>query len=229
MASRLSQKPSYEVFLLSHVSLAALCVYSIWDHLPAKQVFPRLYLYVPMGILGFTLTLETVIILTRNGVFRWRRSRATISCSAGMVHLRLNLARPLDVKPGQYINLWMPSVSFGACLQIHPFVVTSWTATPQTVLDLYVQPRRGFTRDLLRLASEGKQGEDYWVMFSGPHGQSAPAGKFDTVMLVADGAGIAAQLPYLKRLIHGYRAGQVLTRKIHLVWQISDIGKQIKR
>lgn len=43
-------------------------------------------------------------------------------------------------------------------------------------------------------------------------------------MMVADGAEIAAQLPYLKRLIHGYHARQVFTRRIHLIWQISDMG-----
>lgn len=225
VASRIAQKPSYEVFLLTHVLLAVICVYSVWEHLPAQHVLPRLYVYVFLGIFGATLALESVIILIRNGVFHWRRSRATITCSAGMVHVRLHLSKSLDIKPGQHINLWMPSVSFGACLQIHPFVVTSWTARPQTTLELFVQPRRGFTRDLLRLASQGKQGEDRWVMFSGPHGQTVPAGEYDKVLLVADGAGIAAQLPYLKRLIHGYHAGQVLTRKIHLVWQISNIGK----
>lgn len=225
MASRIAQKPSYEVFLLTHILLAAICVYSIWEHLPTKQLFPRLYLYVFMSILGATLSLQSVIVLIRNGVFHWRPSYATITYSTGMVRLRLQLSKPLDIKPGQHISLWMPSVSFWAWLQMHPFVVTSWTARPQTTLELFVQPRRGFTRDLLRLASQGEQGEDKWIMFSGPHGQTVPAGEYNKVVLVADDAGIAAQLPYLKRLIHGYHAGQVLTRKIHLVWQISDIGK----
>ncbi|KAK5209210.1 hypothetical protein LTR41_004745 [Exophiala xenobiotica] len=73
------------------------------------------------------------------------------------------------------------------------------------------------------MASQGKPVEDKWVLFSGPHGQTVPAGEYDRVLLVADGAGIAALLPYLKRLIHGYHAGQVSTRNIHLVWQITDI------
>jgi NAD(P)H-flavin reductase len=62
-------------------------------------------------------------------------------------------------------------------------------------------------------------------MFSGPHGQVLPVGKYETVMMVADGVGIAAQLPYLKSLIHGYHARRVVTRRIHLVWQIDSLGK----
>lgn len=225
MAPRIVQKLSYEVFLLTHVWSAAACIYSVWEHLPAKHLFPRLYLYIFTGILCATLALESVIVLIRNGVFRWRLARPTVTCSQGMVHLRLHLSKPLDIKPGQHINFWMPSVSVGAWLQIHPFVVTSWTAGPQTELDLFVQPRGGFTKNLLRMASQGKPVEDKWVLFSGPHGQTVPAGEYDRVLLVADGAGIAALLPYLKRLIHGYHAGQVSTRNIHLVWQITDIGK----
>lgn len=225
MASRIAQKASYKIFLLTHVLLASLFLYSVWTHLPAQNVFPRLFVYVFMGIFGATFTIESVIILKRNGVFRWRRSRATITCSAGVVHLKLYLSKSLNIKPGQHINIWIPSVSAGAWLQIHPFVVTSWTAEPQSTLDLFVQPRGGFTKNLLRIASRGKRAEDKWVLFSGPHGQTVPAGEYDRVLLVADGAGIAALLPYLKRLIHGYHAGQVSTRKIHLVWQISDIGK----
>jgi hypothetical protein len=47
--------------------------------------------------------------------------------------------------------------------------------------------------------------------------------------MVASGFGIAAHLPYLKRLIHGYNARKLRARRIHLVWQVRDIGKSLKR
>lgn len=62
-------------------------------------------------------------------------------------------------------------------------------------------------------------------MFSGPYGRSFRMGRYEKILLVADGAGIAAQLPYVKSLIHGYHARQVYTRRIHLVWQIHEIGE----
>jgi NAD(P)H-flavin reductase len=64
-------------------------------------------------------------------------------------------------------------------------------------------------------------------MFSGPHGQSIAMEKYETVLMVASGFGIAAQLPYLKRLIHGYNSREVFARRIHLVWQIEDKGKTV--
>ena len=92
-------------------------------------------------------------------------------------------------------------------------------------LDLFVLPRRGFTRELLDRARDRDEVKMKWVIFSGPHGKSIPVGTYENVLLVADGAGIAAQLPYLKKLIHDYHNRRSFTRRIHLVWQISDIGK----
>lgn len=146
--------------------------------------------------------------------------------TCGMVQLKVHLAKPLQIEPGQFLNLWMPSVSLGACLQSHPFFVTSWSAEPQRTLDIFVQPRRGMTRDLLRLTRQGAVLENRWVVFGGPYGQTLPAGQYEKVVMVADGVVIAAQLPYLQKLIHGYHARQAFSRRIHLIWQVSDIGKQ---
>ena len=90
-----------------------------------------------------------------------------------------------------------------------------------------MQPQQGFTRQLLHQARNDDRADAPWIVFGGPHGQSFPIGTYEKALLVADGPGIAAQLPYLKRLIHGYHARQVLTRGIHLVWQISDISKSV--
>lgn len=38
-----------------------------------------------------------------------------------------------------------------------------------------------------------------WI--SGPHGSSAPVGEYGSVLMIATGIGIAAQLLYLKELI----------------------------
>ena len=224
LSSRIFQRPSYEIFLSTQQGLAILCAFSVWRHLPSDRHFPHIYLYVFASLFGMTLALEGVTIVARNRFSYYRRSQATITSACGMVKVRIQLSKPLRVEPGQYIKLWLPSASFWAFLQCHPFVVTSWSVTPQSTIDLFVQPRRGFTRELLHLARPVKEAKPRWVMFSGPYGQTIPVGRYEKVMLVADGAGIAAQLPYLKRLIHGYHARQVFTRRIHLIWQISDMG-----
>lgn len=204
--------------------MAIACVYPVWRHLPADATIPRLYLYIFAALLTLSITLEGMVVAIRNGLFYHRWSHAVLRTSNGMAQLRLQLSRPIKTEPGQYIQLWLPSASFWAFAQSHPFVVTSWDRVPQTTLDLFIQPRQGFTRNLLRLYRPGDLLRPRWALFSGPHGQTAPVEKYEKVMMVADGAGIAAQLPYLKKLIHGYHARQVVTRHIHLIWHIHNIG-----
>lgn len=45
--------------------------------------------------------------------------------------------------------------------------------------------------------------------------------------MVASGFGIAAHLPYLKKLIYSYNTRAVRARRIHLVWQIESKGKMV--
>ncbi|KAF1974405.1 hypothetical protein BU23DRAFT_579832 [Bimuria novae-zelandiae CBS 107.79] len=101
------------------------------------------------------------------------------------------------IQAEQYINLWMPSVSLSSVLQSHPFV-----------------PRNGPVTNAL-------------VVFSGPHGRSIPMEDCENILMVASGFGIAAHLPYLKQLIHGYNAREVRARRIYLVWQVRDIDVTI--
>lgn len=101
-------------------------------------------------------------------------------------------------------------------------MVTSWADGKQKSLDLFIEPRRGLTRDLL--SHTGAVGSRL-VLFGGPHGISAPVGEYETILIIASDFGIAAHLPYLKQLIHGYNVRKVRARRIHLVWQLSDIGE----
>ena len=48
---------------------------------------------------------------------------------------------------------------------------------------------------------------------------------YDNILMVASGFGIAAQLPYLKRLIHGYNARELRARRVRLIWQVRDISE----
>lgn len=48
---------------------------------------------------------------------------------------------------------------------------------------------------------------------------------YEKILMVASGFRIAALLPYLKQLIHGYNAHEVCARRIYLVWQVRNIGK----
>ncbi|OAF59117.1 hypothetical protein VC83_04114 [Pseudogymnoascus destructans] len=215
------RKLSYELFLRSHQALAWGSVYAVWRHVPSDKSSPRAYIYITMGIFAATYLLQTGAVIVRNGVFRHQLSRATITHDAGAVKMQLRLSKPLTMDAGQYINLWIPSVSFWSFLQTHPFTVISWDAKDQDRLDLLIEPRRGLTREMLYHAEKGYTINPL-VMFSGPHGGTLSMGEYESVLMVASGFGIAAFVPHLKKLIYGYNTRAVRTRRIHLVWQIKN-------
>jgi FAD-binding domain/Ferric reductase NAD binding domain len=149
--------------------------------------------------------------------------QVSISHINDIVKIRLALSRPLEVEAGQHIELWAPAANFWSFWQSHPFVVTSWSEGPQNTLDLFIEPRRGFTQKLLQYSKSNHSPR--LAPFSGPHGTSAPVRDYKTVLMVASGFGIAAQLPYLRQLIYGYNACKTRTRRVHLVWQVETLGK----
>ena len=204
--------------------LAIVSAYSIWRHLELKPLVPRIYAYVFAAAFLSTLLLQGFFI---------HRSQARITHFEDAIKVELTLSRPLKVKAGQYINLWIPSLSFWSIFQSHPFTVASWSDGKQDSLDLFIEPRGGITRKLLHHLTPGTDGSQprldgslpRLALFSGPHGISAPVGDYETVLMVASGSGIVAQLPYLKQLIYGYNARKSRTRRVHLVWQLETRGK----
>lgn len=195
----------------------------MWRHLPAEKLFPRFFLYLSVALFSLTFIFHCGSIIYYNGIFFRHFSRCHITYYSGAVKVRIHLEMPLVTEAGQYINLWIPSVSFWSFLQSHPFMVISWADKPQDTLDLFIKPRRGLTQELLHHAQSVRTANPL-VLFTGPHGSGVVMDGYESILMVASGFGIAAQLPHLKRLIHGYNARKVQTRRIHLVWQIRDIG-----
>ncbi|KAI9777253.1 MAG: hypothetical protein M1839_008983 [Geoglossum umbratile] len=98
-----------------------------------------------------------------------------------------------------------PLISKHLIYQTIPFVVTSWAEGAQDHLDLFIEPRRGLTRELLYHA-KNDHSVNPLVLFSGPHGKSTRMDKYENILMVTTGFGIAGHLPYLKQLIHSYNA-----------------------
>lgn len=198
--------------------MAVLSAYSTWRHLAKTSLSVRIYIYVLSGMFASTFTLQSLSIAYRNRTLSRHGTRAKITRSGTAIFIVLELSRPLRVEAGQYIHLWLPGVSPLSFLQTHPFTVVSWSPGKQRELVLLVEPRKGLTKSLATAAAS-----PHLALFSGPHGKSTPVGNYETVLMLASGFGIAAQLPYLKQLMHGHEASP---RRVHLVWQVENIGER---
>lgn len=188
-----------------------------------------MYIYISAALFLSTSVVQCVSIVWRNGTFRHGPARAFVTYAEGSVKISIRLSRPLTIQAGQYINLWMPSASFSSFLQSHPFVVTSWSPEEQIQLELFMEPRRGLTRELLYHAQARERGAKFssrWVLFSGPYGISALVGEYESILMIVIGFGMAALLPYLSQMIHRYQTRKIYTRRIRVIWQVQRIGKQ---
>ncbi|CRG91090.1 hypothetical protein PISL3812_08138 [Talaromyces islandicus] len=213
-----------------------------------------LYTILAFAFLLVALVLQTLVIIYRNGIFSsCGRPRALVACGnleingknyvSPVIKVRVALSQPMKIEAGQYINIWMPSVSWWSWAQLHPFTVISWSDGAQETLDLLVEPQRGFSADLLRHATAASPGSaSFLALITGPHGISEDVRRYESVVLLVDGFGIAAAIPYLKNLIYSYNTSVAekvdqessdhllryffvysRTRRVHLVWQVETL------
>ncbi|KAH7305377.1 hypothetical protein BKA65DRAFT_531190 [Rhexocercosporidium sp. MPI-PUGE-AT-0058] len=98
----------------------------------------------------------------------------------GTVRIRVTASRPVDVKAGH-----------------HLFVVINWVEGKQGTLEFFIQPRRGFIRNLFSHGTtDARDIIPCLALFSGPHGISILVVEYETVLMVATDFGIAVLLSY---------------------------------
>ena len=89
-------------------------------------------------------------------------------------------------------------------------------------------PRNGLSADLFRLASTVAKGTiSFLALYSGPHGSSVPINDYESILLIASRLGIAAVIPYIRKVIYSYNTCTLQIRRIHLVWQIESPGQSL--
>ena len=103
-------------------------------------------------------------------------------------------------------------------------MVTSWSRGKRYILELVVEPRQGLTKSLAHRAHlMGLDGLQCMAFYSGPHGITESVDNYESVLYVASGPGIAAVIPYVKKLIHGYNTCTSHVRRVHLLWQVESL------
>lgn len=170
------------------------------------------------------VNLKDIVQERLNREFHEKRLEKQIHLNHDIIQIVLELSRPVQVTQGQYIGLWIPAIGKFSFLQVHPFMVTSWSEGNSRQLRLLVEPRHGWTKKLLQYTRIHSNQARCRALFTGPYGVRVPTRNYGIVLLMASGLGIVGQIPYLKQLIHDYNACRTRTRRIHLVWSLKTIG-----
>lgn len=210
-------------------------MYTVWAHVAGSgNIVARYTLLAIVSLFGLSTILQALQICISNGVFRFALPRARMKMLDRVVRLTIDVSTCCCICPGQYVNVWVPGVSFWSFLQSHPFVVAAAQRHKRgTTLELVMEPRRGWTlqlaiscmRDHADNRREGSKRPSYLCLFSGPHGRVVSVDSVGTVVLAASGWGLIGLLPYLQQLIRGRTTATVKARRVHLIWQLEAAGK----
>ncbi|KAL3469008.1 hypothetical protein BJX99DRAFT_252324 [Aspergillus californicus] len=222
---------AFDAFLLGHQGLAGLFIYAMWQHLPSNSG-PRILIYIMIAVYSLTFIWQLFHAIYRNGILPTRypmnigpdRIETVPKLSPSFV-MRAQLSRPIKVDPGQYVYLRFPGLGLWSWMQSHPFVVTSWSDQAQSELEFYVQSRQGETANLLRYLSKGGGATvSLRGLINGPHGVSKPVEQYETIVAIASDSGIAALIPYLRKVVFGYSTSPTHVRQVFVIWHITSGG-----
>jgi hypothetical protein len=149
-----------------------------------------------------------------------------VSATAMTVRLR----KPLRIQPGQYVYLFFSDMGLRRRVQAHPYMITWWDDSMKAMnLSFLIQPHQGISAEL------AKRNYLQHVVMDGPYGSNLQLEKYETVILVAKGIGIAGILPYARHMTYrrvskdknheAYRKG-LITRKLDVFWIMDDNSQQ---
>ncbi|KAB8226968.1 ferric reductase family protein [Aspergillus alliaceus] len=223
----------YELFLATHLTCAVLGLISIWQHLRSMHNMSRKYLLACICMFSITGAFQVARILYRNKVLGKKTVRLVMKpYTEEIVQAVLYLPRPWVVRAGERISLGIPSLGLFYLFQSHPFAITWWEDNGEgeaNSIFLMFRARTGFTRKVLKYMEPDRE---YWAWIDGPfgpspvhhYGLSREVGDYGHILMITTGIGIAAQLPYIKELLHRRRNARIITQKITLVWQLDRTG-----
>ena len=228
----------YELFVAQHIISFIGFVVMVRLHTPSDA---HVYVWVPVAVFFFDRALRIIYMLYTNlAIFhpgRLPRPSGPFTCNATFHALSdkatkvVILNPPFSWSPGQHAFVSCHSL---VPLQSHPFTIT--TLSSDNSLEFVIRTQKGGTGKLFDYACVLPVNKDKskTVIIDGPYGQVRPLEQFDTVFLLAGGAGSTFIIPLLRDLVRLRRESKpMVTRKIRLVWvvrsstQISWFAKEI--
>ena len=185
---------SYEFFLCAHEALAFLSEYALWWYVHSRSLSDRVIFYVLIGIYCFTIALKLCALIYRNDLHRGRPPRAVVHRVGGGYKIQLTVQRKLKAKAGQYINLWMSSVSFGPSCRAIPSCSPRVRKAIERLWSYWSKPREDSPRSFSGMPITDAYGSSHpvWACSLVP---TRPA-LLDRVVMVASGFDVIPTAPH---------------------------------
>ena len=213
----------FELFQATHFALAILMAYALWKHLSFRPTFSRNYIIIAGCVFIGTTVARYFRLIFRNMLWRQPYAIAKVVQVTDASRIQICVPRPWKVRAGEYVYIWLPGASFWSAFQSHPFMISWWDNDSNgrsKNIYLLLKPASGLTQKLIRHGSSELKA---WI--DGPYGQVEEIGDYGSILMFATGIGMAAQVPYNKQLLRGYKEYRVRTKSILVVWQLDKESK----
>ena len=215
----------YEIFLHLHQFLVLGVTIGVLLHCQSQDLPQKPLVYTLLAILALERAGRLIRILSNLG------TRLDVQALPGNAcRLTFQIPRTWEHKVGQYVYIYIPSVSLWMS---HPFSVASISSKnhpeylgSKTEISLIIAARSGMTRKLFSRASNSPSSTISMRAFvEGPY--KSPGGdnlkSYGTVVLFAGGVGLTCHLSRLKDILSESKAGRAATKKLVLVWAIRSV------
>lgn len=218
---------AFEVFLVAHKLLALTAVGGVFWHIYPGKFTNLLFPIISLSVWSIT----TIYRL-------YGRRRGYLSDALTFDHpspgrsrcavkFTVRVSGHMQPDPGAYVYLRFSGLPRRYTFQAHPFMIV-WcehdvelrddARQDVTHLTFLVQPQRGLTARLFQELHFFRAWRPFqkMVSFDGPYGQDLHLERYETVILVANGMGIAGVLPYARYLALRLRHDGDIRKKLRL-------------
>ncbi|EME85023.1 uncharacterized protein MYCFIDRAFT_173895 [Pseudocercospora fijiensis CIRAD86] len=220
-----AERPLGRLVRFTHHVLALATLWCIYMHVKTNGI--RIAL-VATGSLSLVGSFAKVLrIAYRSYLFGTERAQIEVvrrqsDAREDAVRILVPLRKKWDFRAGQYVRLCVPQASITALMQMHPFMVYYWAKHTRNGRDIWylgllIQPRRGFTANLIRARSA-----EVTALIDGPYGKPyRHLRNYGTIILVASGMGVAPLIPVIREALD-FMPGESCLRKVHLLWDAEE-------
>ena len=216
----------YEVFVTLHVPVSMVFVGMLFWHCN-NYLRSWNYLYATI-VIWFLSYLCRLFYLNWTNPFRmsWLIGEESAVTLLPENAIKVTIPTQKKWKPGQYVYLRMPGISF---FENHPFTIASLCSDdfPSEYgeeyrdMTLVFRPFGGFTRKVYNTAVEKGPYKTYRAFIDGPYGgMQREMASFDQVVFFAGGSGITAIASQLLDLIKRMRDGKAVTKTVRVIWAL---------
>jgi predicted ferric reductase len=212
--------------LKGHAILSILIIVWTWLHLRRRRGFEAFSLIGGLAAFLLNSVVHIIYQIFRNSAAGQSLALADVVKHQDAVELTFRPSRPWKVREGQYIYVRAPGIRSLSFAESHPFLIAWWEAGPDgkaVSISLLAQVRSGFTRAL-----SGTPHSRVRILVDGPYGEHYDTNGYSSIIIVATGIGIAAQLSYVKTFVESALQGEHKTSSVHnnrrmtLIWQMEE-------